>query len=285
MKSSRHHYLPEFYIKGFTNSKGLVFVYDKEKDEITGQKPPKSIFFEWDRNTVIRGSVKDSIIEDKLYGLTDSTCSPAFKYYTEQENVTGIHNIDYLGKLKIFAVNLYWRLPANDQIFEDHWSSVKDKLSEEYQMLEIIPDELTRKKLYRSNLDSRSLSIASKAGNKDFHDKLFDFQGPKLILTDNPVIYRKTPHTFEQVVYSDMAFAISSNRLFFEMDQSGVLTDNAVAYCYNAIAIEQAEKYVCSCDESVLNESVEIYKKAKSRQTFPMLREWLFKSTYTPIIE
>ena len=102
MPSSRHHYLPEYYIKGFTNSDGLLYVYDKTKDKIIGQKPPKSIFFEWDRNTVSNGIEKNSLIEEMMYGTTDSYCSPTFKHYKEQENIQGIHNIEHLGKLKIF---------------------------------------------------------------------------------------------------------------------------------------------------------------------------------------
>ena len=32
--STNHHYIPKFYIKGFTNSKGFLHIYDKLKDEL-----------------------------------------------------------------------------------------------------------------------------------------------------------------------------------------------------------------------------------------------------------
>ena len=53
-KSSRHHYIPQFLIKGFYNEKNKVFVYDIQKDEILPDtKSSKSVLFEWDRNTFI----------------------------------------------------------------------------------------------------------------------------------------------------------------------------------------------------------------------------------------
>jgi hypothetical protein len=284
MPSSRHHYLPEYYIKGFTNSDGLLYVYDKTKDKIIGQKPPKSIFFEWDRNTVSNGIEKNSLIEEMMYGTTDSYCSPAFKHYKEQENIQGIHNIEHLGRLKIFAVNLYWRLPVNDSIFESYWDFIKDKLSkEEKNLFRTIQNETAKKKLYRSNLDSQSIYIAAKKPNKEYYNKLFDFHDSNLVVSDNPIVYRTIPKTLDQIVYSDMAFAVSSSRLLFEMDQAGTLCPKESVYCYNAIVIDQAEKYVCSGDEDALKESISIYKKARTSQTIPLLREWLFEATYKPI--
>lgn len=37
-KPKRHHYLPEFYLHGFSND-GILQVYDKERDEYRGQQP------------------------------------------------------------------------------------------------------------------------------------------------------------------------------------------------------------------------------------------------------
>jgi hypothetical protein len=51
--SSRHHYMPKFLIEGFKNTKGTLFVYDKKHNKIIDKgKSPKSIFYEWDRNTI-----------------------------------------------------------------------------------------------------------------------------------------------------------------------------------------------------------------------------------------
>ncbi len=81
--SSRHHYIPQFLISGFANSDGLLYLYDKHKDKILKKpRPPKSIFFENDRNTLdLSNTTKTSIIEDFLYKEIDDKTSKVIKYY------------------------------------------------------------------------------------------------------------------------------------------------------------------------------------------------------------
>ena len=71
--SVRHHYIPKFLSSGFTNADGLLFIYDKNKDRILSTpKPPKSIFFEHERNTLeVTSESKSSFIEDFLYSDID----------------------------------------------------------------------------------------------------------------------------------------------------------------------------------------------------------------------
>ena len=53
-RSKRHHYIPKFLIKEFTDEQGLLYIYDKIKDKfLTNKRSPKSIFFENDRNTIV----------------------------------------------------------------------------------------------------------------------------------------------------------------------------------------------------------------------------------------
>ncbi len=53
--SKRHHYLPQFYLRGFTDNKGEFYVFDKQTEEIRKSNPLNS-FFENHRNTA---NVKD----------------------------------------------------------------------------------------------------------------------------------------------------------------------------------------------------------------------------------
>ncbi len=41
-KSQRHHYLPQFYLKNFTDVKGLLWVFDRDAKEYR-QQTPKNI--------------------------------------------------------------------------------------------------------------------------------------------------------------------------------------------------------------------------------------------------
>src|SRR5688572_22749913 len=54
-KSKRHHFIPVFYLKNFTNEDGLFYIYDIKNDKFKNNGEgfaPKTHFFEWEGNTV-----------------------------------------------------------------------------------------------------------------------------------------------------------------------------------------------------------------------------------------
>ena len=70
---SRHHYIPRFLIKNFSDNKNLLWIYNKERNRILKiQQSPKAIVFEWDRNLFdINGIPGDNI--EKMYEML-TTC-------------------------------------------------------------------------------------------------------------------------------------------------------------------------------------------------------------------
>jgi intein-encoded DNA endonuclease-like protein len=52
MSSRKHHYLPRYYLKGFTDAEDGFFVYDKQKDKMF-RSGSIAAFYENDLNTVI----------------------------------------------------------------------------------------------------------------------------------------------------------------------------------------------------------------------------------------
>ena len=84
--SSRHHYLPVFYLKGFTDADGKFFVFNKEINAVdVRERSPKSVFFEKDRNTVMTGDESNDFLE-QIYSKLDSDLAPAFKRFQEKKN-------------------------------------------------------------------------------------------------------------------------------------------------------------------------------------------------------
>lgn len=110
--SSRHHYLPVFYLKGFTDAQGLLNVYNIKEDRLVNKSlPPKSVFFERDRNTLFLEPENTDFIE-QLYSMIDSSCAKAF------ESLLAIKNkevtTDILIKVRFFISTLFWRIPNID---------------------------------------------------------------------------------------------------------------------------------------------------------------------------
>lgn len=111
--SKRHHYIPEFYIKGFVGNDGKVSVYNKELGKIDpNRKSPKQVFFEWNRNTYnVHGKETDFV--EKLYQFGENKFSPIYRKLTER-----LEQIEFtykdLFRLILFIADIHWRLPNQD---------------------------------------------------------------------------------------------------------------------------------------------------------------------------
>lgn len=126
-QSSRHHYIPRFLIKNFTDEKNLLWVYNKkEKRILKTQQSPKAIFFEWDRNLFdINGKPGDNI--EKMYGEVDNLLVRTLENILKTHNMTG-RELTFM----IYLVSLMkWRIPKVDV---DARELVKDLLIEDLGM-------------------------------------------------------------------------------------------------------------------------------------------------------
>ena len=123
-KSSRHHYLPVFYIKRFCNSEGKIYINDKSNsnnyDNIS-IKVPKSIFFEWDRNTFEINNGDINIIE-KCYSFLESKIAPFFDDFNnlpETRSITNTIKVEILRNIIFLGYLTKWRLPINDDFIKE----------------------------------------------------------------------------------------------------------------------------------------------------------------------
>ena len=113
--SDRHHYIPRFLIKNFSDSDNKLWVYNKEERRILKNKQsPKSIFFEWGRNTFnINGKPSDNI--EKIYGALDDLYAKTLDRILKTQTMAGSELT-----LMISLVSLIkWRIPKADDIFNN----------------------------------------------------------------------------------------------------------------------------------------------------------------------
>jgi len=169
-KSSRHHYIPEHIIKGFINEENKVYIYNKQTKRIqSNPRPPKSIFFDPDRNTItsLDTGEKYSIIEDIWYKKIDDMSSKIFeelrklnKSYTEEDIV----GLDFI------LINLFWRIPYTDsdieQIIEEVYGSDYLKNDLEFHKIE-------RMGLYKRVINESIKKDVKYAKGSFFTQKLF----------------------------------------------------------------------------------------------------------------
>jgi hypothetical protein len=111
--------------------------------------------------------------------------------------------------------------------------------------------------------------------------KFVEFEKPNFILTDNPILYKKTPLDFQELDKSEYFFPLSDKRGFTQFLQSSNEHEdrqfqNKYAYWYNALAIEQSTKYSVSGDLKILEKSLEFYKYIKENQREEDTKDLLF---------
>ena len=113
--SSRHHYLPQFYLNGFTDDDRRFHVFDIKNQRLKSKKLfPKQVFFEPDRNTFIIGGEKTDFLESQIYKLIDNINSKAFQKIVTSTRDSKTTLTDYYF-LHYFITNLFWRIPRTDQ--------------------------------------------------------------------------------------------------------------------------------------------------------------------------
>ncbi len=114
-RSKKHHYLPRYYLEGFTNSQNLLYVYDKQEDRILPDPlPPGNLFFMNDLNTIVleNGEKSDSL--EKLYTKTENSFWKTLDRIRESQPQKAIELPDKM-HLFNFLLILHWRLPSNSK--------------------------------------------------------------------------------------------------------------------------------------------------------------------------
>lgn len=279
-ESSRHHYIPKFYIKGFLNEKGIIYVYDKKTNKIRSREIwPKEILFDWDRNTIYNENDSSSIIEDFWYKWLDNYCSNIIETFRESDNTKGLHNIDNVSQLQIFLIHLMWRIPKFDFVF-DYLFENAEKLNSNGELLQFDNDHEKDAfmKLERLKLPNKIVKeVSSQMQTGGFYSNLFDIKRDDILLGDYPMVFKVEPNSFDNIIAKELIFPISSKRLWVLSNKPVLSFDFMQATTLNAIIIEQSVRYVCSPNKDFLENSVDFYKKLFPEFSLDYLKNKVFE--------
>lgn len=118
--SSDHHYIPQFYLRGFCRSDGTFDVYDKLHQTFKkSPQTPAKIFFEKNKNTIKYRDRKTDQIEF-FYSTLESSFSQLFKLINSDDNAITILNSEAISLLQKYLAIQFWRLPIVDD-FANHY--------------------------------------------------------------------------------------------------------------------------------------------------------------------
>ena len=286
--SKRHHYIPQFYIKGFTGDDGLIAVYNKEKGKIESQrKSPKQVFFEWNRNTFTINGIENDIIE-KLYQHGENKFSPIYKKLIDKYEPIELELYD-LFYLIIFISEIHWRVPKQESETLDYIRilsssksilKIKNKIDgnnvTEDRFNEIInePAFIEASKILRALQNFTELQ----KNNLKQNWKLYYAQpeSPKInLLGDNPLIIKNRINN--NIVESELIFPLSKGKMVYHTKGKIIREIPAI----NKINIDiltflQAEKLVCCSSSKYLLDISNLAKKYDSDEFVQILKNQVF---------
>ncbi|GAC1312832.1 MAG: hypothetical protein NVSMB24_35080 [Mucilaginibacter sp.] len=112
--SDRHHYIPQFILKGFANDEGWLAVYDRKAKRLwKNPASPKQVFFKNGRNSFnIQGNTTDFI--EQVYQFVDDNFAVIYQRLTIGDGYLKPSHED-LVQLALFTGLLYWRVPKTDE--------------------------------------------------------------------------------------------------------------------------------------------------------------------------
>lgn len=221
----RHHYIPEFYLRGFADEQKRFYLYLKKEDRIVPSSP-KDAFCEKHRNTIrlLKENEREEKILEDLYGKFETKYAPLFQKAKESKYDPRNDVLDIKEKLGLayFLSTLYWRLPINDSEAEKiikngdmknvGLSLVSKNGSAGFEWLEEVITKIPEaEKIFRIGLTHTLFSNPKNLENTSFWR--FSYWNSGFFLTsDNPFIYRKNP-TRKNIMNEDFLFPISSKRM------------------------------------------------------------------------
>src|SRR5665647_2470682 len=274
--SWRHHYIPQFYLRGFLNTKNKFKIYDVgEKRFIKDGKDfsPESYFFEKDGNSIISDNGKDDFLET-FYSQSDSMISTLFDKIRNSNNNPGFGLEDSdVPALQYFISVLYWRNPKNfdkvrkltsDRDLKSLGISLHNGKGETLGDIEFEnklkqdPNFIKAMKYWIPNISYLSLLGCKTPLRIQSFPK-----GLPSLCSDYPIIFRNNDNP--DVYRDDFIFPLTSDLLLIRANKiNNISTDIKVEI--DLIILKQALKYVSCTDQNyiyLLNEHLGKYYTGK----------------------
>lgn len=166
-KSNKHHYIPKYYLRGFCDDQGKLFVYNKKWNHLDKSgKTPTQIFYEDELHTLCINGRKDVFIED-VYNKIESQCSDFLRMISNLTSVSIADvrsNEDCCNIIKLMISLQFWRLPSS-----------KDMANTTSEDLLVIFDNFRHQSNKLPQLDKKTIKRLYKNRDKENVKKIIQF--------------------------------------------------------------------------------------------------------------
>ena len=269
--SKRHHYIPQFYLKGFLNESNKFYVFDKVSGEIRKSIPLNS-FFENHRNTGTIGNKKLTILEE-MYSHFENDFAVHLEKIKLVSKLDEILPETFVNTVR-FITFLFWRIPDNDekieriiseQTFAEAGFDLIDKktgkgavkeLQEEMKNIDMF------RKMYRIIIPISSfLDGKWKSDNENW--RIYTRGNRNNLTGDNPIIIEKFINS--HILDSDLLFPLSSNKCLIHTKRpKPEQLPREFMFYVDLLILEQSKRFVCCSDKEYLETLINhLYRACK----------------------
>jgi hypothetical protein len=270
-QSWRHHYLPVFYLKGFTkeSNKFKIFnVQDKRFIKSGKEFSPESYFFEKEGNTIKFKGLNYDFLESECYSPFDNRIAKLVEKVNSSSNDNRFNvDEDDMPVINHFVSLMYWRLPHRKKelkniventdlntlglAIKDSNGEKSEQSEEEFKNSESF---LQVYKYYNPLMDSlRGFACRTPYTILETTDEF------PYLCSDNPVIFEK--EKFPKVYEDDYLLPLSGNKLFIKANK-GESSPPYLRFMVDTLVYKQAVKYVSCTDERYIDRIENNFEKS-----------------------
>lgn len=282
--SSKHHYLPEYYIKGFLAKDGLLDIYDKERGAFKKKRRSSgSVFFEYNRNSTDFGFSKPVSLIEEGYGIIDNLLPSAIRLL-RAENVVISEEIfiELMAMIDVFMIDLFWRNINTDSLFDDMYNRAKMTVTVSGRVLSpeetsSIKNEPGSKQLARFQIFKVVMQEALKQDPQGIkYGNLISYDLDYICLGDMPFLFPRPPKTQTDLLQFPVIIPISNSKIYLRNVERKIPYSFIDICMMNALIIDQSSKLICSSNPTILKKAVDSYRFAKEKDYLDHYRNKLF---------
>lgn len=247
--SWRHHYIPEYFIKGFIKPETKVWLFDKSKGRIISKpQSPSSVFFEPELNNIYVDGTKSSLLENSTYRNRDQKFHSFYKKVFEAPKSEALDHEEFAGMMSWLIADLSFRtLPLQRWAAEQTFEALKKPLPERLQRIvdninTFGYSDVDKAKLLNGIAPAILLHTTNQVKMRNDYDvSLTDFDRPVFLLSDNPIIHEQEAKDFDDLTRK-FIFPLTSRRVCLGFLSNYRLFDQKAVQMYLSNEVPYSKK-------------------------------------------
>lgn len=273
-----HHYIPQYYLKGFCRSDKTFAVFDKQYSNFRkSPQSPATVLFEKNRNRIkINGKWTNQI--ETHYSTLESSFAQLFKMIRGGASPDLLLTPDAIRILKLHIAFQFWRLPRLDKFSESYLLSrtqtelehlcsiVKPQMLPADQVFELIQTDAGFRRYFRSFWLPHGTFDLNRATPDHMEWRILDVENSARwsnhLCSDAPFIFRSP----EDILYfsGPLIFPLTNSRLLVlnRKSTTALSFDPIVSTKISMLSYLQAGRYVIATDRKYLEKIIKLSEEA-----------------------